>query len=421
MSKVYFGEPGSTYVVGRQSVFDTFGRFLSTEKEADFHDFTFVTSVQNIRLVIIVSFAFLVLAINDYLLHGFDNTFVALVLVRLAVVLLSLVVFFLVGRASVKNLHRLIWLWGVLVISLELLVVLDRPPGFFGVVTTTSFLILIFYLVVPQDLRSQLMLACLLSFGHVAISVWIEPIQDNVVRNTFLFQIVMANAIGFFLSKSIQISKRQEFLTRQALTASESHYRTLVHMSDGFVWTMLPDRRIDFVSAGTLAAVGTSSMPVNLESMVAIVHPEDRLSFSENVENAVRTGSRMNWTGRVRTPDGTHIWSLTRMSPMKYTGIRVEKWIANTTDINDLWAARNALAEANDRLEGSLARVRQLEKLLSICSFCKKIQDENGHWQQIESYISYRSETRFSHGICPECGKQHYGDVWNEVESSDIR
>ena len=47
--------------------------------------------------------------------------------------------------------------------------------------------------------------------------------------------------------------------------------------------------------------------------------------------------------------------------------------------------------------------VKQLQGLLPICSYCKKIRDDRNYWQQVESYISEHSEAQFSHSICPEC------------------
>lgn len=55
--------------------------------------------------------------------------------------------------------------------------------------------------------------------------------------------------------------------------------------------------------------------------------------------------------------------------------------------------------------------VQMLEGLFPICSFCKKIRDEDGRWEQIETYISERSPADFSHGVCPDCLHHHYGDV----------
>lgn len=55
-------------------------------------------------------------------------------------------------------------------------------------------------------------------------------------------------------------------------------------------------------------------------------------------------------------------------------------------------------------------RVNVLEGFLPICSFCKKIRDQNNTWQPLEQFISDRSNAQFTHGFCPDCGQRHYGD-----------
>jgi GAF domain-containing protein len=59
-------------------------------------------------------------------------------------------------------------------------------------------------------------------------------------------------------------------------------------------------------------------------------------------------------------------------------------------------------------LQETLAKVRTLSGLLPICSSCKKIRDDKGYWNQIETYIRDRSEAEFTHGICPECAQRLY-------------
>ena len=54
-------------------------------------------------------------------------------------------------------------------------------------------------------------------------------------------------------------------------------------------------------------------------------------------------------------------------------------------------------------LEVTLARVKRLEGMLSICMQCKKIRAENSDWHQLERYIGEHSDAVFSHGLCPEC------------------
>lgn len=65
-----------------------------------------------------------------------------------------------------------------------------------------------------------------------------------------------------------------------------------------------------------------------------------------------------------------------------------------------------------------LKRIKHLEGLLPICSFCKKIRiGEN--WKPIESYISSHSEALFSHGVCPDCGRKNYGDLYDKAMQED--
>ena len=62
-----------------------------------------------------------------------------------------------------------------------------------------------------------------------------------------------------------------------------------------------------------------------------------------------------------------------------------------------------ALQATVAELERALAEVRQLRGIIPICSGCKKIRDESGYWQRVESYISEHSEAEFSHGLCDDC------------------
>lgn len=61
-----------------------------------------------------------------------------------------------------------------------------------------------------------------------------------------------------------------------------------------------------------------------------------------------------------------------------------------------------------NELQSALAKVKTLSGLLPICSSCKKIRDDKGYWNHIESYIRARSEADFTHGICPTCSKTLY-------------
>lgn len=79
--------------------------------------------------------------------------------------------------------------------------------------------------------------------------------------------------------------------------------------------------------------------------------------------------------------------------------------------------ARRYQAEREElvvNLQAALEKVKLLSGFLPICSACKKIRDDRGYWQQIESYIKAHSEAEFSHGICPDCAKELYPDIFKK-------
>jgi len=61
-------------------------------------------------------------------------------------------------------------------------------------------------------------------------------------------------------------------------------------------------------------------------------------------------------------------------------------------------------------LEEALAEIKTLKGIVPICSNCKKIRDDKGYWNLLESFIEKHSEASFSHGMCPECSDKLYGD-----------
>jgi hypothetical protein len=60
------------------------------------------------------------------------------------------------------------------------------------------------------------------------------------------------------------------------------------------------------------------------------------------------------------------------------------------------------------RVLGATRRIQTLESILPICASCKKIRDDQGYWEQVESYLATASRIRFSHGLCPDCAKKLY-------------
>jgi CheY-like chemotaxis protein len=68
---------------------------------------------------------------------------------------------------------------------------------------------------------------------------------------------------------------------------------------------------------------------------------------------------------------------------------------------------QSGLADRVQELESALARVKQLQGLLPICSYCKKIRNDRNYWEQVDNYLSQHSDVQFSHSVCPQCFEFH--------------
>jgi len=68
---------------------------------------------------------------------------------------------------------------------------------------------------------------------------------------------------------------------------------------------------------------------------------------------------------------------------------------------------QDSLSDRVKELEDALSHIKTLQGLLPICSYCKKIRNDQNYWEQMEGYITKHSEAVFSHSICPDCYEKH--------------
>lgn len=95
---------------------------------------------------------------------------------------------------------------------------------------------------------------------------------------------------------------------------------------------------------------------------------------------------------------------------------RDEAYRALRESQQELINSNTKLATLNQELQEALAQVTQLQGLFPICSYCKKIRDDQNYWEQIESYITKHSGAKFTHGICPECFEKYAKPDRKEIE-----
>ncbi len=67
------------------------------------------------------------------------------------------------------------------------------------------------------------------------------------------------------------------------------------------------------------------------------------------------------------------------------------------------------------QLQEALDQVKTLKGIVPICACCKKIRDDRGYWQQVETYIQNHSDAEFSHGVCPDCLRKYYPEQAEKI------
>jgi two-component system cell cycle response regulator len=73
------------------------------------------------------------------------------------------------------------------------------------------------------------------------------------------------------------------------------------------------------------------------------------------------------------------------------------------------------LEKLNHDLQHALTEVKTLSGLLPICAHCKKIRDDRGYWNQIETYMAKRIDVEFTHGICPSCASKFFPEAAQKI------
>lgn len=72
--------------------------------------------------------------------------------------------------------------------------------------------------------------------------------------------------------------------------------------------------------------------------------------------------------------------------------------------------------ERTRELQETLGNVKQLQGLLPICAWCKKVRDDQNYWHTVEHYIAAHTATRFTHGMCPDCFASHEAEAMRRLE-----
>lgn len=157
-----------------------------------------------------------------------------------------------------------------------------------------------------------------------------------------------------------------------------------------------------------------------------VMDPATADRFLDQIRKAISTDAILSYTYQLAAaeikgseelsgPDGPQ-WFEAHISPIRSIEgqPRMVVWMAfNITPLRQTIAEKEALIQDRQR---ALREIKTLKGLLPICASCKKIRDDEGYWQQLESYLSAHSEAEFSHSICPECAQRLYPNFFKNPE-----
>ena len=148
-------------------------------------------------------------------------------------------------------------------------------------------------------------------------------------------------------------------------------------------------------------ALGFTIAELQSKPFIEFVHPDDReRTLRQNRE--VRTGGRaLSFENRYLCKDGSYRWLLWNAAPD--FGQQVIYSVAR--DVSERKLAEAERERLLQELRAALAEVKTLREILPICSYCRKIRNDQNYWDTVENYISQHTNSRFSHSVCPDCYK----------------
>jgi PAS domain S-box-containing protein len=204
----------------------------------------------------------------------------------------------------------------------------------------------------------------------------------------------------------------------ERLRISEKHYRLLLDESMDPTFSFYPDGTYRYVNNAFAQGVGKTSDKIIGRKIWDIFKKDEADKRFAIVKKVFSNGNTEEIEVRVPLPSGDTYYITTVKPIFNETG-EVETVICTSKNITKRKLTEDALKGEHDRLLEAIEKIKTLSGLLPICSSCKKIRDDKGYWNQIETYIHAHSDAKFSHGLCPECADKMYGDQdWYKKKQS---
>ncbi len=187
---------------------------------------------------------------------------------------------------------------------------------------------------------------------------------------------------------------------------------TLMNFTPDFIYFKDRDSRFIRISRALAQLFGLSdpAQAVGKTDFDFFTQEHARQAY-EDEQAVIRMGQPLTKEERETWADRPDTWVSTTKVPLHDEAGNAVGTFGISRDITKRKQAEAERDRLIGELRDALSKVKMLSGLLPICASCKKIRDDSGYWNQIESFIHEHSEAEFSHGICPECMRKLYPDV----------
>ncbi len=197
---------------------------------------------------------------------------------------------------------------------------------------------------------------------------------------------------------------------------SEERYKFLAENMGDIVWTLDMDLNTTYISPSVEKVFGFTPEERKNQTIEDMVTPDslERIMqrYMEEFESDQLPDTDSNQFIAIDVEyyhrDGSIVWMENQVKAIRNQKGEIVGMYGVSRNITDRKMAQDALMKEKENLQDAISKIKKLSGLLPICASCKKIRDDKGYWNQIESYIRDHSEADFSHSICPSCAKKLY-------------
>ncbi|HXS68243.1 MAG TPA: PAS domain S-box protein [Candidatus Polarisedimenticolia bacterium] len=212
-------------------------------------------------------------------------------------------------------------------------------------------------------------------------------------------------------------SAHERKIRRQAQLAM-AHLAAIVETCDDAIVSQTLGGTILSWNSGAERMFGYSAEDMIGESIENLV-PRDHQREISDIRDVIELGQKVERIETVRLRrDGTRIDVSITVSPIKNADGHIHGASIILRDITDRKRQETERLQLIEELTEALKHVKTLNGLLPICASCKKIRNDGGYWEQVETYIRSRSNAEFTHGICPDCVRLLYPEYESIIEDS---